>query len=104
DFRATFKWFDNNGIPQDEGFGILVGARIPLWLGKNRSRVAEAQHNLRALEFEKKDLQNQAFAEINKIYFKIQNPRHGNPSKSPKTGTSRTEAVLRGSWRQDPFG
>lgn len=73
DFRATFKWFDNNGISQDEGFGILVGAKIPLWFDKNRSRISEAQNHLRALEFEKKDLENKGFAEINRIYFQLQN-------------------------------
>jgi outer membrane protein TolC len=73
DFRATFKWFDNNGISQDEGVGILFGFNVPIWFEKNRSRVSEARNNLQALEFEKKDLENKAFAMINKVYFKIQN-------------------------------
>ncbi|MFQ5717005.1 MAG: TolC family protein [Nitrospinales bacterium] len=72
-FRATFKWFDNNGIPLDRGFGILFGVTVPIWFEKNRSRVSEAQNNLQALEFEKKDLENRTFAEINKVYFKLQN-------------------------------
>ena len=46
---------------------------MPIWFEKNRSRVSEARNNLHALEFEKKDLENKAFAMINKIYFKIQN-------------------------------
>jgi cobalt-zinc-cadmium efflux system outer membrane protein len=73
DFRATFKWFDNNGISQDEGVGILFGFNVPIWFGKNRSRVSEARNNLQALEYEKKDLENTAFAMINKVYFKIKN-------------------------------
>ena len=73
DFRATFKWFDNNGIAQGEGVGVLFGFNVPIWFEKNRSRVSEARNNLHALEFEKKDLENKAFAMINKIYFKIQN-------------------------------
>jgi len=73
DFRTTFKWFDNNGISQDEGVGILFGFNVPIWFEKNRSRVSEARNNLQALEYEKKDLENTAFAMINKVYFKIQN-------------------------------
>lgn len=73
DFRATFKWFDNNGISQDEGVGVLFGFKVPIWFEKKRSRVTEAQLNVQALEHEKKNLENRAFAMINKVYFKIQN-------------------------------
>lgn len=73
DFRATFKYFNNNGISMDQGLGILFGMKIPIWSKKNHSRVSQAQNNLLALKFEKKDLENKAFSRINKIYFKIQN-------------------------------
>jgi outer membrane protein TolC len=73
DFRTSFKWFENNGIGLDQGMGVFVGINVPIWFDKNRSRVSEAQNNLRALEYEKKDLENRAFADINRIYFKIQN-------------------------------
>ncbi len=73
DFRVSFKWFENNGISLDQGVGVFFGINVPIWFDKNRARVSEAQNNLRALEFEKKEMENHAFAEINKIYFKIQN-------------------------------
>ncbi len=73
DFRTSFKWFDNNNIGLDQGLGIFVGVNVPIWFGKNRARVSEAENNLQALEYEKKDLENRAFADINRIYFKIQN-------------------------------
>jgi outer membrane protein TolC len=73
DFRTSFKWFENNGTSMDQGMGVFVGINIPIWFKKNRARVSEAQNNLQALEYERKDLENQAFAEINKIYFKVQN-------------------------------
>ncbi len=73
DFRTSFKWFENNGISLDQGLGIFVGINVPIWMGKNRARVSEAKSNLKALEYEKKDLENRAFAHINRIYFKIQN-------------------------------
>lgn len=73
DFRATFKWFENEGVPMDNGVGILFGVKVPIWLQKNRSRVSEARNELRALEYEKADLENKAFAEVNKVYFQIQN-------------------------------
>ena len=73
DFRVSFKWFENNGIGLDQGVGVFFGINVPIWFDKNRARVSEAQNNLRALEFEKKEMENHAFAEINKIYFKIQN-------------------------------
>lgn len=73
DFKTSFKWFENNGINLDQGLGIFVGVNVPIWFGKNRARVSEAQNKLQALEYEKKDLENRAFANINRIYFKIQN-------------------------------
>jgi len=79
DFQTSFKWFDrggrqrNNSIGSDQGLGVFVGINVPIWFGKNRARVSEAQNNLQALEYEKKDLENRAFADINRIYFKIQN-------------------------------
>ena len=73
-FRSTsFKWFENNNIGLDQGIGVFVGINVPIWFDKNRARVSEAESNLKALEYEKKDLENRAFADINRIYFKIQN-------------------------------
>jgi outer membrane protein, heavy metal efflux system len=73
DFKTSFKWFENNGINLGQGVGVFVGINVPIWFGKNRARVSEARNNLQALEYEKKNLENRAFADINKIYFKIQN-------------------------------
>ena len=73
DFRTSFKWFDNNNIGLDQGVGVFVGINVPIWFDKNRARVSEAKNILQALEYEKKDLENKAFADINRIYFKIQN-------------------------------
>ncbi len=73
DFRTSFKWFDNNNIGLDQGLGVFVGINVPIWFDKNRARVSEAENNLQALKYEKKDLENRAFADINRIYFKIQN-------------------------------
>ncbi|MFQ5443688.1 MAG: TolC family protein [Nitrospinales bacterium] len=73
DFRTSFKWFDNNNIGLDQGLGVFVGINVPIWFAKNRARVSEARNNLHALEYEKKNLENRTFAEINKIYFKIKN-------------------------------
>ena len=73
DFKTSFKWFENNGINLGQGLGVFVGINVPIWFGKNRARVSEARSHLQALEYEKKNLENRAFADINKIYFKIQN-------------------------------
>ena len=73
DFRTSFKWFENNGTNFDQGLGVFVGINVPIWFEKNRARVSEAQNNLQALEYEKKDMENRAFADINRVYFKIQN-------------------------------
>jgi len=73
DFKVSFKWFENNRSSIDQGMGIFFGMNVPIWFEKNRARVSEAQNQLLALEYEKKDLENHDFAEINKIYFKVQN-------------------------------
>ncbi|MFQ5450437.1 MAG: TolC family protein [Nitrospinaceae bacterium] len=73
DFRATFKWFENNGIPLKRGLGVLVGVRIPIWFSKNRSRVSQAENNAQALKYEKRDLENKTDAAINKVYFQLRN-------------------------------
>ncbi|KMP11134.1 hypothetical protein UZ36_05380, partial [Candidatus Nitromaritima sp. SCGC AAA799-C22] len=73
DFRVTLKHFENNGITQNQGYGVLFGINAPIWLQKNRARVQEAESRLEALAFEKKDRENKTFAEINAVYFKLKN-------------------------------
>ncbi len=83
-FSLGFKFLDmgeaapgaNGSRPGDSGkdaYGVNVGVTIPLWFGKNRARVAEAKLRHEGAVHLKKDLENQTFFAIKRIYFKIQN-------------------------------
>ena len=73
DFRLTMKWFENNGIQQNQGLGVLFGVKVPIWFEKNNARVQQAKNNLKAVKFEKKNRENETFSRINQVYFKIKN-------------------------------
>jgi len=64
------------GRPEDSGqdaYMLDFGITIPLWFGKNRSRVAEAQRRYEAAIYKKKAQENKTFSAIKMLYFKLQN-------------------------------
>ncbi len=63
-------------LPDDSGqdaYGFDFGISIPLWFGKNSSRVAEAKLKHEAAVYNKKDRENKTFSDIKTLYFKLQN-------------------------------
>ncbi len=63
-------------LPEDSGqdaYSVDVGISVPLWFGKNNSRVAEARLEREAAGYEKKEQENKTFKNIKTLYFKLQN-------------------------------
>jgi cobalt-zinc-cadmium efflux system outer membrane protein len=63
-------------LPDDSGqdaYSLDFGITIPLWFGKNSSRVAEAKRNYEAAVYQKQDQKNKTFSAIKTLYFKLQN-------------------------------
>ncbi len=63
-------------LPDDSGqdaYGVDFGITIPLWFGKNSSRVAEARRKHEAAIYLKEDQENKTFSGIKTLYFKLQN-------------------------------
>jgi outer membrane protein TolC len=83
-FKLGFSYIDvgeaepnsMGSLPDDSGqdaYTIDFGITIPLWFGKNRSRVAEAKRKYEAAIYRKKDRENKTFSAIKMLYFKLQN-------------------------------
>jgi len=65
-------------LPRDAGedaVGIQMGASLPLWFGKNQSKVAKAKALEAKAKAEKRMAANRIRAEISRIWFKLQNSR-----------------------------
>jgi outer membrane protein TolC len=84
DFNVGFSYIDVGeaepsslgALPDDSGqdaYSIDFGITIPLWFGKNRSRVAEARREYEAAVYRKEDRENETFSAIKTLYFKLQN-------------------------------
>lgn len=64
--------------PPDEGqdaLGIQAGVNIPLWFGKNKSRILKAKAAIKKAEAAKTAQVNTTFANIRSLYFKLTNAR-----------------------------
>jgi outer membrane protein TolC len=83
-FNLGFSYFEvgeaepdmMGNLPDDSGedaYTVDVGITIPLWFGKNSSRVAEARLKHEAAVYKKKDRENKTFSVIKTLYFKLQN-------------------------------
>jgi outer membrane protein TolC len=55
----------------DDAYGVQFGIRIPLWLGQNGARVADARAKERAARAELQGRINQTRAEIRQWYFRL---------------------------------
>ncbi len=63
---------DNNGR---DAVSVGFNINIPIWYEKNRSTVNEARSMLAASRFRKKHVENETFAKVKEIYFKMENSR-----------------------------
>ncbi len=82
DFKLNFAYtdvgdrtdmsVDDNGR---DAFSVGFNINIPLWYEKNRSAVNEAKSTLTASKFNKKYVENETFAKVKEVYFKMENSR-----------------------------
>jgi outer membrane protein, heavy metal efflux system len=59
----------------DDAVGIQFGLNIPLWFGKNKSKVSKAIAGKRKAKAEKFQIENQIKEKISRIWFKLQNSK-----------------------------
>ena len=59
--------------PRENSVALMFGITIPIWGGKNSSRVAQAEAQLDAVEADQARQVNQAMASADRIYYQIQN-------------------------------
>ncbi len=59
----------------DDAVGIQFGLNIPLWLGKNKSKVSKAIASKNKAKAEKRQVANQNNAKISRLWFKLQNSK-----------------------------
>ena len=65
-------------VPSDAGkdpFALMVGVNLPIWFGKNRARVEQAQAARVAQELRQKSLQNAMEAEVADVLFQMRATR-----------------------------
>ncbi|HIJ56959.1 MAG TPA: TolC family protein [Deltaproteobacteria bacterium] len=59
----------------DDALGIQTGITIPLWFGKNKSRVLKAKAEMKRAEAAKTARVNETSAKIRSFYFRLENAR-----------------------------
>lgn len=59
----------------DDAIGIQFGLNIPLWFGKNRSKVSKAMAQGRKAKADKLVVANQTKEKISRLWFKLQNSK-----------------------------
>jgi outer membrane protein TolC len=57
----------------DDAVGVQFGMTLPLWSGKNRSRIARALAEKGTAQARKTEAANQILAEISRLWFKLEN-------------------------------
>lgn len=57
----------------DDAWGVSLGMTLPIWVTKNRARIAEATHRRYAAERDRQSQVDDLMARITKVYFRLQN-------------------------------
>lgn len=72
---GTSPMSDGMRTSGNDAWGIMFGITIPIWDGKNDARVDQAQAQLENAIANLEDQGNQAYADIERIYWQLQNQR-----------------------------
>ncbi|MHC4576136.1 MAG: TolC family protein [Planctomycetota bacterium] len=56
-----------------DALGLTLGLSLPIWVTKNRARIAEAEHRLEASRYERQAQIDDLMARITKVYFRLRN-------------------------------
>jgi cobalt-zinc-cadmium efflux system outer membrane protein len=59
----------------DDAFGIQFGLNLPIWFGKNKSKVSKAISGKRKAKAEKFQIENKIKEKISSVWFKLQNSK-----------------------------
>lgn len=59
----------------DDAIGIQFGLTIPIWFGKNKSKVSKALASKRKAQAEKRQIANKNKENISRLWFKLQNSK-----------------------------
>jgi outer membrane protein TolC len=70
---GTSPMSDGMRTSGDDAWGIMFGITIPIWDGKNDARVDQAESQLVSAIANLEDQGNQAYADIERIYWQLQN-------------------------------
>jgi outer membrane protein TolC len=74
---ATYSVIGQPLTPQPGGgndaLGLTLGLSLPIWVTKNRARIAEAEHRLQASQYERQAEIDDLMARITKVFFRLQN-------------------------------
>ena len=65
-------------LPKDAGddaIGVQFGLNIPLWFGKNKSKISKALASKRKARADKAAIKNKIKAQISRLWFKLQNSK-----------------------------
>jgi cobalt-zinc-cadmium efflux system outer membrane protein len=64
---------DNMRTSGEDAFGVMFGVTIPLWGGKNRARIADAESEVDAAKANLENMTNASNAAADKIYWQLRN-------------------------------
>ncbi|MHC4225600.1 MAG: TolC family protein [Planctomycetota bacterium] len=56
-----------------DAVGLTMGMSLPIWVTKNRARMAEAEHRLAAAQYDRQAEIDDLMARITKVYFRLEN-------------------------------
>lgn len=74
---ATYSVIGQPIAPQPDGgqdaWGLSLGLSLPIWITKNRARIAEAEHRLEASKYERQAEIDDLMARITKVFFRLRN-------------------------------
>jgi cobalt-zinc-cadmium efflux system outer membrane protein len=59
----------------DDAIGIQLGVNVPLWFGKNKSKITKARAGQRKARAEKLQIENKIKEKISTLWFKLQNSK-----------------------------
>ena len=57
----------------DDAWGVMFGVSLPIWSGKNRAQVDQAEANLNAARADLENRENMAENDVERLYWRIQN-------------------------------
>ena len=74
-FIGTSPMDDAMRTNGDDAWGVMFGISIPIWGQRNNARIDQAQWELERALAKLEDQENQAYADVDRLYWRLQNQR-----------------------------